>query len=196
MPSRLLALPEYHQATAQFMISAVRALMHCKDPVLRQIRNRAVEHVPISRVTMPSGEVVESAPIVNRMEFGINMGDAIQGKPESLAASLDEASEAGLRNTMPKLFEYVERVGEASGNTINANGQPLSYDLIIQMLETMDMSFDEDGNSNAMLIVHPTMAEKIGKLPPPTEEQSKAWAKMIERKRREYNESRPSRRLS
>lgn len=196
MPTRLFALPEYHQGATLFMISAVRALMHCKDPVLRQIRNRAVEHVPTSQVTMPSGEVVKSAPIVNRMEFAIHMADAIQGKPESLAASLDEASEAGLRNTMPKLFEYVERVCEASGNTINANGQPLSYDLIIQMLDTMNMSFDEDGNSNAMLIVHPTMAEKIGNLPPPTEEQSEAWAKMIERKRREYNESRRVRRLS
>jgi hypothetical protein len=130
------------------------------------------------------------------MEFAIHMADAIHGKPESLAASFDDASEAGLRKTMPKLFEYVERVCEASGNTINANGQPLSYDLIIQMLDTMDMSFDEDGNSNAMLIVHPTMAEKIGNLPPPTEEQSKAWAKMIERKRQEYNKSRRGRRLS
>ncbi len=79
---------------------------------------------------------------------------------------------------------------------MNANGQPLSYDLIIQMLETMDMSFGEDGNSNAMLIVHPTTAEKIRNLPPPTEEQTRAWAKMIERKRREYNESRRVRHLS
>ena len=54
MPSRLFALPEYHQATAQFMISAVRVLMNCKEPVLRQIRSRAVGHAEFGRLFKPN----------------------------------------------------------------------------------------------------------------------------------------------
>src|SRR5215218_5911797 len=97
-PSHLFSLPVYHQATERFMIAAVRALMRSKDPVLGRIRNRAVEHVLSSQLTLPSGEVVESHPIVNRMEFAVDMAGAIQSDPSSLAVSLDEASEAGLRN--------------------------------------------------------------------------------------------------
>jgi hypothetical protein len=63
-------------------------------------------------------------------------------------------------------------------------------------LEKIELQFDRDGQPILpTLVVHPTMAKHLASLPPPTEEQQKAYSDLIERKRGEFNARRRYRKL-
>lgn len=126
----------------------------------------------------------------------MTMLDAAAGNLDSFAASIDQAAEAGLRSLMPQIYENISRVCDASGNTTNADGRPMSHELLLEMFDGLEVAFDEEGNHNLMMVVAPDVAEKIEKLPPMTEEQQKAWDEMIEHKRREFNERKRQRKLA
>jgi hypothetical protein len=62
---RPFALPEYGYAVAKFVHDGVSRLMEAKDEVWARIpRAEPSETIPITQNTMPSGEVVESNPII------------------------------------------------------------------------------------------------------------------------------------
>lgn len=195
-PVHLFVLREYHQATARFIHDATNALMKAKHPILKKIATEKVERVPKTQVTVSSGEVVESHPLNYQMIFEFTISSIVEGDFDNLILAIDQASDSTLHKVMPKFYEYLGQVCEAEGNSIDDKGQPLSHELILQMVEKVDMTFDENGNPQHELVMHPNVAEKLKSLPPPTEEQKRAWDEMIERKRRESNARKRHRKLS
>jgi hypothetical protein len=196
LPTRLFGLAEYDTATVLFTGRTINELMRRNDPILAQIRRHEVEDIPNSQVTTASGEVVETAPILCQMEFSMTMSEAISGNLESFTESLFSAAESGLQSLMPQIFAAVGQVCEATGNVIDAAGQPFTHDIFCRMLETLEVDFDEQGNHNLTMVVHPDVMEKIRRLPPPTEEQTKAFDEIMERKRREFNGRKRQRHLA
>jgi hypothetical protein len=77
--NRLFALPEYGDAFADFVHTAIHELMRRKDPLLRRIRVDYTEEMSTIQNTMPSGEVVETRPFKVPMPIAIEFDDAITG---------------------------------------------------------------------------------------------------------------------
>lgn len=60
---------------------------------------------------------------------------------------------------------------------------------MIETLETIDISFDENGEHNLMVVMHPDTAEKL-RDKQPTPEQEGRIQQVLERRREEWNASR------
>ncbi len=195
--SFLFKLDEYDRAFADFANEALQKLMAKKDPVLREIKPVQSEQIPIVQNTMPSGEVVEGEPFRTEMKFSLGVDELVNGNLEAFAVALDEMATDGLKQLMPKLFERIGCLSEGAGTTVDARGEPLSYELILRGLEKIEIDFDEHGNPILpTMVVGPALHEAWQKLPAPTETQQRAFSELIERKKREFNDRRRYRQLS
>jgi len=193
----LFSLPEYERSFAKLVGETVRQLMGRKDPVLGSIQSVSSDQLPIVQNTMPSGEVVEGTPQRTELKFALEVHDIVAGDLNKLATALDDAANDGLKQIMPRFFERIGELTSAFGNTVDARGQPLTFELLMQGYERALIDFDDEGNPILpKLVVGPDLYTAIQKLPPPTEEQQKLWFEMIERKRREFNDRRHHRKLS
>jgi hypothetical protein len=194
--NRLFGLPEYEEAFADFVHTAILELKRRKDPLLSRIRVDYSDEIHTSQNTMPSGKVVETKPFKVPMQIGIELDDAIAGQSDSLTEAINNAAEEGLKLGMPQIFEQLGRVCDAAGTAINAEGQPLSRALIMQTLEKMEIEFDNDGKANIGVFVGPDTYKQFQNLPPPTPEEDQAMNELLERKRAEFYARQRSRKLS
>jgi len=89
------------------------------------------------------------------------------------------------------------RLCKAAGTATDANGEKLSHELIRKSLENVELDFDENGRPDMPTgFISPAMMDALKALPPPTEEETRAWNAMIDRKRKEFNDRRRRRQLS
>ncbi|MCU1308556.1 MAG: hypothetical protein JWN45_3251 [Acidobacteriaceae bacterium] len=190
-------LPEYEQAQAKFLYKAVHELMEAKDELFRSIpKAAAVESIPTSQNTMPSGEVVLTPPVLVGAELLFNYEDIQAFKVDAFLEQVDKAADESLRVVMTNFFKVLKNLTDATGNSVDAGGKPVSHDLILDMYETMEMPFDRDGHPEMPTIVmHPKMAEQMRALPAPTPAQEQRFKNIIERKRNEHNARQRDRKL-
>lgn len=194
---RLFDLSEYDSAFGRFAYRAINELMIRKNPVLSRIKAVPSSNIPVSRNTMPSGEVVENKPIEMVMPFPVDFNDAVRGDLSAITATIDAAAEAGLGTFMPQFYDYFGRLCEAAGTATHANGEKLSHSLMLKSFENLDIEFDEQGQPKMpTLVTSPESVAAIRALPPPTQAEKDAWDAMIERKRKEFNDRRRHRQLS
>lgn len=119
--------------------------------------------------------------------------------PEKLRLKLDKLAEDMARQASQSMFAEISRVTNQVGNAIDAKGQPLTKELFLQMLDNLDLDFDENGNWNPPTIVmHPDLwaAKK---------DEFKSWendpefqakqTKIIARKRGEWHDRENRRKL-
>jgi hypothetical protein len=195
-PILLFRLPDYDAPFRSFVNRAIHELARAKDPLLSQIRTEEVEEVGTSRVTGEL-ETVELPPVSAQLDISFEVDDLVAGASDNVIAMLDGVAEQHLRQVMPAFFESISRITDATGNRIEAKGEPFSPELLLEALEKIEWSFDEnDEPIMPTLVVHPTLAEKIAQLPPLTPEQEKAFSDQKERKRDEYRARKRRRKLS
>jgi hypothetical protein len=86
---------------------------------------------------------------------------------------------------------------DANGMMFDAQGEPFSHDMLNDMLDRLDIEFDEQGKPRMPTIItgDPKMAEKI-RGTEPTPEQTRRRAKIIREKKVEYNAKKRTRQLS
>jgi hypothetical protein len=198
----LFGLPEYDWAFAKFVKHAVDELMIRKSPLLSRIKAVPSSTIPTSRNTMPSGEVVENAPIEMQLPFPVEFADAIAGRLEPVAVSIDQAAEEGVKTVTARLLDFSGRLSEAAGTATHADGEPFSHKLIVKSLRHVDLDFHDDGQLDmSSMIVHwggqvIEFDDLIRSLPPRTQEEIQAWNELVDRKRKEFNDRRRHRKLS
>ena len=83
---------------------------------------------------------------------------------ERLIAKIESIAEELARQTSKDGFKKIEEELSKVGNFVNAAGRPVSEEVFFEMLEKMDMTFDDDGNPNITFIVHPDMGEHLRRL--------------------------------
>ncbi len=193
----LFSLQEYDRAFARFANETLQKLMARKDPVLRKIKPVQSEQIPIVQNTMPSGKVVEGKPFRTEVKFSLAVDELMNGDLRAFVAALDDMAMDALKQMMPKFFERIGGLSEAAGTTVDARGEPLSYELYLRGLEKVEIDFDEQGNPILpTMVMGPDMYEAWQKLPPPTEAQQRALHELIQGKRREFDDRRHHRKLS
>src|SRR5271157_4754647 len=78
--------------------------------------------------------------------------------PDKIRQKLDQIAEVIARQMSQKMFEEINRVTSEAGNLVNARGQPFTKELFLQMIEKIDMDFDENGNLKPpALIMNPDL---------------------------------------
>jgi len=90
----------------------------------------------------------------------------------------------------------LKTITSVSGNTVDARGEPISVEQILEVFEKYPLEFNEKGEVIPPLLVMGPAVHKIFMDLKPTTEQQSRMNEIIERKRTEFNAGKRSRRLS
>jgi hypothetical protein len=195
--SPLFQLSEYDQAGRTFIFRTVQELVTQNDEFLKLIGWRTVEIVPSHQVTAPSGAPVIMTPIDISSDFQASISELVAGDFDGLFTSLAEAARESAGIVSSNFLEYLGQVSDAFGQTVNAGGRPLSHDLLLDLLEKIDMTFDEMGRpSKVAWVMSRENIEKLKQLPPPTEDQLVRFDRIMDQKREDFNARKSGQRLS
>lgn len=187
-------LPEYETIFSQFFQDTVNTFMSLKSDMLPGIQMSNHEG-PISMRTNVNEEVIDKEPSLVEMSFNIPYESIINTDINCLIMAIEEASDSGLQSLIPQVFDFLSEVCEASGQVVDGKGQPYSFDLFLELLEKIEITFEDDGTPNMpTMVVNPKMREVIEKNPP-TKEQEKKMEELINKKRNDFFAKKRTRRL-
>lgn len=121
----------------------------------------------------------------------LKIDEAPELSPQKIMEKLDSAAEEMVNQMKRKILSDIQRASDEAGTSINANGQSLTKDLFLRMLDSMLLSFDEDGKWDPPTMI---MAPELWEA---KKDEMKAWEndpdfvsrqrEIINRKREEWN---------
>lgn len=191
------ALHEYDKAFSDFFSETIQTLARVSSPLLSQIKTIEVTGSVGSRVRDRQGMDVELEPRKSSTEVTADLNSVRDGAYEQLHAEIYAGAESMAEQLVGFLVDGLNKVTEATGNSVNAGGKRLDHDVMYEVLEKMEFSLDKnDELVMPTLIMHPDQAEKLRDLPPPTEAQRRKMEELKVRKKEEALARRRSRRLS
>jgi hypothetical protein len=186
------ALPKYDAALNQLLRNIQEGFSE-QDSLLGKIQTHSVSHGGTTRqVSEP--KILDTEMHDSRAMFEISFDAFLQTDVREFTNSVFNLIDSFHHEQKKYLFEVVSQTTEAVGNVIDAKGKNV-WDAYVEMIEKTEMKFDEQGNHNNEIYMHPNTAKKLEENPP-TPEQSRKIQEAIETKRREYYERKPTRRLS
>ena len=193
----LFSLPEYERAFKKFFWQTTHELTRAKSPFLGMIQSVPTPQVTTTATTLASGQQFEIVPIQGASEFTFDWPAAVAGDLGTVLNAMDDAAAQQAAQLVPQILDRIGAMSEAAGQTVDAGGKPISHELMLEILEKIDIDFDdEDKPIMPSIVGPPKMGEAISKLPPQTEEQKAAWDAMLERKRQAFHARRRTRRIS
>jgi len=189
-----LNIPEYEPATLRFIAEVMNGFLNI-DPLFAGIeRSVSVHRGPIRNV--PGDSPLDQSMFAVTAEASLPWDSIRNGKIDDYASFLFGISESQRKSLAKQFFKSIFEITDATDRTINAKGQPLTADLILDLMEKVEFGFDDDGNPQyPTLFLPPAAIEKLKGLKP-TPEQEQRWKRIIEEKRARFNASKRSRRLS
>lgn len=188
----LWAVPsEYNAAAAAWLNNTVDALSRELHPLLASVRRERVADLP-----RPEEHAPETAELASPLFRGIEVShvvtadvqDTLAGNVDSFLTMVFDLANAFGSQMVRGILVHIREVCDASGQTTDVGGQDI-FDVMIETLDTIDMSFDESGKPNLTLLAAPDVAQKFqGKKP--TREQEARVQQILARRRKEWDASR------
>ena len=194
---RLWAIPnEYAAGGMLWMNDAIDVLSRELHPLLGTIRRERVADLPMPHEHTPGNEALAS-PLFRGIEVShgwvVTLSHVLTFDVDTFLGQVFViADEIGSQITRGML-EHISQICDESGQTINAEGRDI-FDVMIEILGTIDIAFDEEGNHSLQLVVHPDMAKKLADKQP-TPEQVNRLRVVMERRKEEWDASRRRREL-
>lgn len=117
---------------------------------------------------------------------------------EKLLQKIDWIAEEIAKQFTQHGFRVLDKAAEQTGNRIDANGKPFDKEMFLQMLESVEMTFDESGKPELVLLMHPDMAKVVQELGPSWEQDpvfKKRHSEVLMVKREEWRDRESNRKL-
>ena len=190
--SEVWAYPaEYGAAASAWMNDAVDTLSREIHPLLASIRRERVADLP-----RPEEHAPETAQLASPLFRGIkteqivriDAQDALSGDVDSFLTMTFQLADALGSQFMDGFLSHISEVSEAYDQTLDAKGRDI-IDVIIDSLETLDISFNENGEHNLTMVLHPDTAEKLQNTKLTTKKKARLQ-QVLQRRREEWNASR------
>lgn len=192
MTNLQFSLSNYDSALVR-LIGEVKIGFENADPILGQLRRVPVVHDGSTR-QVSGPQVYETSMRDSSAESLIDVACIRKTDVESFRDFLWTLCDSLMVEMKKGLFEVVSKVTEATGNVYDSAGRDF-WDSYIEMIKGIHMIFDENGNHNYNLYLHPDTAKRLQETPP-TPEQVQTIQDVINQKREEYNAQKRTRRLS
>ena len=188
------ALPDYDLACAYVISRVTKDLARASNPVLSQIKVVPMKSTVSSVVETRHDMALDLPAEPVGFELGVKAEDVRYGDFEALQVKLVEAAEGYAEQLSKLLYGSLDKVTTATGNTHDAEGGPLTFEMLYEMLDKIEWTLDEnDELSTPSLVMHPDMVSKFSQ---PTPEQTQMIEELKARKLEELRAKRRRRRLS
>ena len=149
----------------------------------------------------PKSEIVEGDKVILVRSDGSREEVEMKKAEAKVETKLEEVEEMTHEKVLDKIdilaremakqiaktvYETMSEAAEEVGNVTSADGRPLSIDLLLEGLEKMHLSFDEEGQpSELKLVAHPKMSSALEKIYSQIESHPR-YQELMERKREEW----------
>ena len=151
------------------------------------------------KVTDATGETEESNYELFSGALEVNHQDLIERGPIALVEGLKKLAEELSSQQSKMVFERLNQITAKTGNIVDAGGQAISPDLILQMLEKIEIDFNEDGQPQLpTLVLSPEYYERLKEKMPEWEKDehyNRKFNELIQRKRQEWHDRESHRKL-
>lgn len=188
-------LSEVRKELQEWLTEFLRVRTESQMGVLWQTKAIAVHECEGFKQQRFDGSIDDKALASIRGTVRMDMADVrAQGFAAVLAAYAAGATDLA-REMRKHFFNRVSEILEEAGQAVDADGRPLTPDLLLECFEKMDIDFDNKGWPKfPTLIVSPKLAASIAhwKI---TDDQQRRFERIVERKRLAWRDRESDRRL-
>lgn len=185
----LEAAPKLEQELDELLNDYVESAVSMFSPVISEIDRHRVFEGHRNLMLRDTGEVDETDIRKVSGEAELKVETILYGTIQEILETFLPAAESMASGQMQMLIETLNETTEKTGNKVEGHGQPLSFDLILETLEKIEIAFDREGNPEMpTMMVHPDMRARIEALgnDPKKNEFEKQQQQLIDRKRLEW----------
>lgn len=181
--------PQLEQELDELLNNYVESAVSTFSPAMSQIDRHRVFEGHRNLMLRETGEVDETDIRQISGEAELKVETIMYGTIQEILETFLPAAESMASSQMQMLIDILKETTEKTGNKVEGNGQPLSFDLILETLEKLEIAFDREGNPKMPTMMgHPDLRARLEALAedpgrPKFEERQK---KLIDRKRLEW----------
>lgn len=133
------------------------------------------------------------------VELPVNLAEVEEMTRETVLDKINDVAKEMAEQKARFTYEELNRITAETGNVISADGKPFSIEMLFEILEKMDLDFDEAGNPvGTMFVAHPNLFAAIAKAISQAEadpETAKRYQALMERKKEEWRVRENNRKL-
>lgn len=150
-------------------------------------------------VVREDGSIEEGRLAENRVEIRVELADVEEMTPDEVFDRINGAAIEMAGMMKKSVYEQIEKSAEEVGNVVDAKGKPFTIGMYFEMLEKMEIDFDEAGYPMLpTCVVSPKLMPSIAKVISQAEndpEINKRFQDIIKEKREEWNVRENNRKL-
>lgn len=188
---------EYEIGGVRWFSDTVGELQRALHPLLAQIPRVELADSPpappVEGESLPPEASSLYRPTVVSHEWSVSIEDVVAFKVGQFLADLYALADSTGGQMVRAFLELVSDVSEEHGNVIEGAGRDF-FDVFADSLETIDMTFDENGRPNLTFVMHPDQMDKLREKKPTPEQEARLNA-ILERRREEWRAARRRRDL-
>jgi hypothetical protein len=187
---------EYELGARQWLGAALLDMQREIHPLLAQVSHETLAEGPLplpTGVPQPGEASSLFRPMGLSHTWTLAVDEVIRFDVQEFLAKLFSAADDTGGQMVRGMLEHISDMTTQTGNVIEAGGRDF-FDLWADVLETIEMTFDEHGNHNLTLVMHPDQMEKLKDRKPTPEQEARINA-ILERRREEWRASRRRRDL-
>ena len=145
-------------------------------------------------VVREDGSVEEGGLEESRVEIRVELAEVEEMTHEMVLDKINSAAEEMAGKLKKSFYEQIEKSANEVGNVVDAGGEPFSIDRLLEMLEKIDIDFDEAGNPTLVMVAGTKLKSSIDKvLADP--ENNRRYHALMERKKEEWRARESNRKL-
>ena len=163
--------------------------------VLQEMKNRILHEGDKVELHRSDGSTDSVAMESQRAEIRLELEDFKKFGLNAVLKTLDKTANDVAEKQTKFFFNRLNKICEESGQTSDAKGRPISYDLILEMLEGVDIDFDNRGNPLFPTIISSPKVKMFFDKAEITDEQKEKLEKLVEQKRSEWRDRESNRKL-
>lgn len=190
--------PALKEEVSQRLNAAIRQRANILEPVLSQIKTFNQHEGRALRYERFDAPPKQSDPEMIEVRFEVPVADVPLLLGEKLDAKLEEMAKELAAQQARMLFRRVEEDCKEVGTALSAAGAPLTAELILDLIGSVQTDFGPDGKPKGQFVIHPDMAPALKEAAEAFErdpELQRRHAEMLERKRAEWATRQGNRKL-
>ena len=187
--------PELEEKLNRLVEQALNNVISNSSSLLNNITRSRYFEGNKSLIRQPSGKEEETEKKHFSEGTEIPVEKILYGSIKNIFEHYKQAAVAMAYEQEKSLLESIDRTVQNTGNVVDAKGQHLSPETILQLMEMVEINFTEDGKSiTSSFACSPSLSEKLQPLLDDLVK-TKEYKELIERKRSEWRDREANRTL-